>query len=283
MKFCYIILLFVSISSYSQSCEELKKINEQLKNENTLLNERVENMIDELYEIIKESDSLRIDFHNAKKEMKTLLIDLESTLKAIAIEKKIDNLSDLCKNYFLNLNISDENFEIIDSTSIFDLKNADSNSEKPEKIEDFDNKSKVFLTSNHPINKVNGKLFLTNSKNKNLILNYKFLLLKEENDTIKDKVTKRTWGSGINLQLELSSKEKNIPISSLLELAKNDKINKRYTISPIGLGEEFAKKKYGTAAFTIDTYSKVLAEMDAIIQNISETTKFDPELIKIKY
>ena len=66
-------------------------------------------------------------------------------------------------------------------------------------------------------------------------------------------------------------------------MAKNDKINKRYTISPIGLSEEFTKKKYGTAAFTIDTYSKVLAEMDAIIQNISETTKFDPELIKIKY
>lgn len=211
--------------------------------------------------------------------MKSLLIDFENTSKTIATEKKIHNLSDLCKNYFLNLNISDENFEIIDSKLALDVINTISTTGELKNIEDFELKSKVFLVANQPINKVKDKLFLANSKN--LILNYKFLLLKEENDTLKSTITKRTWGSGINLQLELSSKEKNIPISSLLELAKNKKIEKRYTISEIGMEIDSIKTINNSGEFTIENYPKIISKIDSIIQNITENTSFNPELIKI--
>ncbi|WP_445457508.1 hypothetical protein [Flavobacterium sp. HNIBRBA15423] len=283
MKFYYIILLFVSISSYSQSCEELKKINEQLKRENKQLNEDIQERIKELDAFSKENELIRVDINNMHSEMESLLIDLENTIKTAATEKKIHNLSDLCKNYFLNLNISDENFEIIDAKLALDIINTIPTTGELKNIEDFENKNKVFLVSDHLINNVNGKLFLENNKNKNIILNYKFLLLIEESDTLKNKVRKVTWGSGINLQIELSSKEKSISISSLLELTKNDKVDKRYTISQIGLGSEFYKKKYSSGEFTIMTYSEILKEIDTIIRNLSETTKLVPELIAIKY
>lgn len=276
MKFYYIILLFVSISSYSQSYEELKKNNEQLKRENKQLNKDIQERIKELDGLSKENELIKVDIDNTKKDVEALLIDLENTFKTIATEKKIHLLSDLYKNYFLDLNISDENFEIIHSTLDLDLKNV--NSEKPKKIEDFELNSKVFLVANQPINKVNDKLFLVNSKN--LILNYKFLLLKEENDTLNNIVTKITRGSGINLQLELSSKEKNISFSSLLELAKNNTINKSYKISLIGIKDDLIKKALNQGEFTIENYPKIIAEIDTIIQKLTETTILDPEPIK---
>jgi len=283
MKFYYIILLFVSISSYSQSYEELKINNEQLKRENKQLNEDIQERIKELDALSKENELIKVDIDNTKKDVEALLMDLENTLKTIVTEKKIHNLSDLCKNYFLNLNISDENFEIIDSKLDLNIINTIPISGELKNIEDFENKNKVFLVSDHLINNVNGKLFLENNKNKNIILNYKFLLLIEDSDTLKNKVRKVTWGSGINLQIELSSKEKSISISSLLELAENNKVDKHYSISTIGLGSKFDKKKFSSGQFTILTYPEILGEMDKIIQSISETPKLVPELIAIKY
>ncbi|MVO09330.1 hypothetical protein GOQ30_09185 [Flavobacterium sp. TP390] len=254
----------------------MKKNNEQLKRENKQLNKDIQERIKELDTLSKENELIKADIDNTKKDVEALFIDLENTFKTIATEKKIHLLSDLYKNYFLDLNISEENFEIIHSTLDLDLKNV--NSEKPKKIEDFELKSKVFLVANQPINKVNDKLFLVNSKN--LILNYKFLLLKEENDTLNNIVTKITRGSGINLQLELSSKEKNISFSSLLELAKNNTINKSYKISLIGIKDDLIKKVITEGEFTIENYPKIIAEIDTIIQKLTETTILYPEPIK---